>query len=93
MAERYTPRLRKLYDDAIVKAMTEKFGYTNRMQVPRLEKIVLNMGVGEATQDRKKVETAAAEMTATPARRRSSPRRRSRSRSSSCARACRSAAR
>lgn len=60
----YTPRLRKQYDETIVKAMTEKFGYTNRMQVPRLEKIVLNMGVGEATQDKKKVETAAQEMTA-----------------------------
>ena len=42
--------------------MTEKFGYKNRMEVPRLDKIVLNMGVGEATQDKKKVETAAAEM-------------------------------
>ena len=53
-----------MYDDRIVKAMTEKFGYTNAMQVPRIEKIVLNMGVGEATQDKKRVETAAAEMTA-----------------------------
>jgi large subunit ribosomal protein L5 len=58
------PRLHKQYDDVIVKAMTEKFGYTNHMQVPRLDKIVLNMGVGEATQDKKKVEQAAAEMTA-----------------------------
>jgi large subunit ribosomal protein L5 len=45
-----------------VKAMTEKFGYTNRLQVPRLEKITLNMGVGEASQDKKKVQTAAEEM-------------------------------
>ena len=58
----YTPRLRKDYDERIVKAMTEKFGYKNRLEVPRLEKIVLNMGVGEATQDKKKVEAAAAEM-------------------------------
>ena len=57
------PRLRKKYDDEIVKAMTDKFGYTNPMQVPRLEKIVLNMGVGEATQDKKKVDQAAGEMT------------------------------
>ncbi|WP_420140352.1 50S ribosomal protein L5 [Sphingomonas sp.] len=64
MADGYTPRLRKKYDDEIVKAMTEKFGYKNPMQVPRLEKIVLNMGVGEATQDKKKVEQAATEMTA-----------------------------
>ena len=58
----YAPRLKKDYEDRIVKAMTEKFGYTNRMQVPRLEKIVINMGVGEATQDKKKVEIAASEM-------------------------------
>ncbi len=58
----YTPRLRKDYDERIVKAMTDKFGYKNRMEVPRLDKIVINMGVGEATQDKKKVEAAAAEM-------------------------------
>ena len=57
------PRLKKLYEDSIVKAMTEKFGYKNVMEVPQLEKIVLNMGVGEATQDKKKVEKAALEMT------------------------------
>ena len=63
MAEaKYTPRLRKDYDERIAKAMTEKFGYKNRMEVPRLDKIVINMGVGEATQDKKKVEAAAAEM-------------------------------
>ena len=59
---KYVARLRKEYDERIVPAMTEKFGYKNRMEVPRLEKIVLNMGVGEATQDKKRVETAAAEM-------------------------------
>jgi large subunit ribosomal protein L5 len=47
----YTPRLKTDYEDRIVKAMTEKFGYKNRLEVPRLEKIVINMGVGEATQD------------------------------------------
>ena len=63
MAEaKYMPRLRKDYDDRIVQAMTEKFGYKNRLEVPRLEKIVINMGVGEATQDKKKVEVAASEM-------------------------------
>ena len=62
MADKYTPRMKKLYDDRIAKAMTEKFGYENPMQVPRIEKIVLNMGVGEATQDKKKVEQAASEM-------------------------------
>jgi large subunit ribosomal protein L5 len=58
----YVPRLKKDYEDRIVKAMTEKFGYKNRLEVPRLEKIVINMGVGEATQDKKKVELAAGEM-------------------------------
>jgi len=62
VADVYIPRMRKLYDETIAKAMTEKFGYKNAMQVPRLDKIVLNMGVGEATQDKKKVETAAQEM-------------------------------
>src|SRR3982751_4760244 len=63
MAEaKYTPRLRADYDEKIVPAMIEKFGYKNRVEVPRLDKIVINMGVGEATQDKKKVETAAQEM-------------------------------
>ena len=62
MADTYTPRLRQAYDETIVKAMTEKFGYKNRLEVPRLEKITLNMGVGEASQDKKKVQTAAEEM-------------------------------
>ncbi|QJQ31942.1 50S ribosomal protein L5 [Sphingomonas lacunae] len=62
MGDRYIPRLKRDYDERIVKAMVEKFGYTNPMAVPRLDKIVLNMGVGEATQDKKKVETAAAEL-------------------------------
>jgi large subunit ribosomal protein L5 len=59
---KYVARMRREYDEKIVDAMIEKFGYRNRMEVPRLEKIVINMGVGEATQDKKKVETAAAEM-------------------------------
>jgi large subunit ribosomal protein L5 len=59
---RYRARMRADYDERIVPAMIERFGYRNRMEVPRLDKIVLNMGVGEATQDKKKVETAAAEM-------------------------------
>jgi large subunit ribosomal protein L5 len=58
----YTPRLKADYEERIVKAMTEKFGYKNRLEVPRLDKIVVNMGVGEATQDKKKVEQAAEEM-------------------------------
>jgi large subunit ribosomal protein L5 len=62
MADKYIPRSKKLYDETIAKAMIEKFGYKNHMEVPKIEKIVLNMGVGEATQDKKKVTTAAEEM-------------------------------
>ena len=58
----YKARMKALYDDKIVAAMTEKFGYKNAMEVPRLDKIVINMGVGEATQDKKKVDIAAKEM-------------------------------
>src|SRR3954452_6600159 len=58
----YVPRLRTDYDERIVPAMIEKFGYKNKLEVPKLDKIVINMGVGEATQDKKKVETAAAEL-------------------------------
>ncbi|MET0251331.1 MAG: 50S ribosomal protein L5 [Novosphingobium sp.] len=61
-ADKYVPRLRTRYDEVIAKAMTERFGYKNVMEVPRIEKITLNMGVGEASQDKKKVQTAAAEM-------------------------------
>jgi large subunit ribosomal protein L5 len=61
-AETYKPRMKGMYDDKIVKAMTDKFGYKNALEVPKIEKIVLNMGVGEATQDKKKVEQAASEM-------------------------------
>lgn len=62
MADKYTPRLRTKYDEQIAKAMTEKFGYKNAMEIPKIEKITLNMGVGEGTQDRKKVTTAVEEM-------------------------------
>jgi len=60
----YSPRLKSDYEARIVPAMIEKFGYKNRLEVPKLDKIVINMGVGEATQDKKKVEAAAAEMQA-----------------------------
>ena len=62
MADSYTPRMKAKYEAEIVKAMTEKFGYANPMMVPKLEKITLDLGVGEASQDKKKVQTAAAEM-------------------------------
>ena len=62
MADTYIPRSKTLYDSEIAKAMTEKFGYKNVMEVPKIQKITLNMGVGEATQDKKKVTAAAEEM-------------------------------
>jgi large subunit ribosomal protein L5 len=59
-----TARLREHYDSKVRAALQEQFGYKNPMQVPKLEKIVINMGVGEAAQDVKKIESAVAEMTA-----------------------------
>jgi large subunit ribosomal protein L5 len=58
----YTPRLKAAFRDQIRAALTEEFGYKNGMQVPRLEKIVLNMGVGEAVKDTKKVKGAQEEL-------------------------------
>ena len=58
----YVPRLRKHYDEVVRPALIKQFGYSNVMQVPKIEKIVLNMGVGEATQDSKLVQVAAAEL-------------------------------
>jgi large subunit ribosomal protein L5 len=62
MAEKYEPRLKLLYRDQIRSALVEQFGYANAMQVPRLDKVVINMGVGEAVGDSKKVQTAAGEL-------------------------------
>jgi large subunit ribosomal protein L5 len=58
----YIPRLRTQFDKEIRSKLTEQFGYSNPMQVPTLDKVVLNMGVGEAVNDRKKVELAAADL-------------------------------
>ena len=57
-----TPRMKKHYDEVVRPAMIEKFGYKNAFEVPTLDKIVLNMGVGEATADSKKPTTAAADL-------------------------------
>ena len=62
-AASYTPRLKAEYQDRVRAAMKEKFGYKNDMMIPRLEKIVINMGVGEAVNDTKKVKNAQAELT------------------------------
>jgi large subunit ribosomal protein L5 len=58
----YTPRLKDLYKGPIRTALKEEFGYKNDMQIPRLDKIVLNMGVGEAVKDTKKVKQASEEL-------------------------------
>lgn len=55
-------RLKQYYNDTVVKKLTEQFGYTSVMQVPRIEKITLNMGVGEAVADKKVMENAVADM-------------------------------
>ena len=56
--------LKKQYDEKIVPALTKEFNYTTPMQVPRLKKIVINEGLGDATQDKKIIETAINELTA-----------------------------
>ena len=58
----YVPRMKQLYLDAVRATMVEEFGYKNQLAVPRLDKVVLNMGVGEAVNDRKKAELAAADL-------------------------------
>jgi large subunit ribosomal protein L5 len=60
--ERVTPRLKTYYEEVVRQKLSEEFGYKNRMQVPVLEKVVINMGIGEGVNDRKKVEQAAADL-------------------------------
>jgi large subunit ribosomal protein L5 len=59
LAERVPPRLKLYFEDAVRKKLSDEFGYKNRLQVPVVEKIVINMGIGEGVNDRKKVESAA----------------------------------
>ncbi|GAB6855008.1 50S ribosomal protein L5 [Asaia astilbis] len=61
---RVQPRLQQRYNDVLRGQLREQFGYKNAMQVPKLEKIVLNMGVGEAAGDQKQLDAAVAEMAA-----------------------------
>jgi large subunit ribosomal protein L5 len=58
----YRPRLKAHYQTVVREAMKKEFGYGNVMQIPRIEKVVLNMGVGEAVNDRKKVDAAAKDL-------------------------------
>jgi len=57
--QRVTPRLKTHYDSVVRKKLLEQFGYKNALQVPAIEKVVINMGIGEAVNDRKKVDSAA----------------------------------
>jgi large subunit ribosomal protein L5 len=59
----YTPRLQEMYRAEIIPALTEKFGYKSKMQVPKLTKIVLSQGVGDAVADKKLVDTAVEDLT------------------------------
>jgi len=62
--ETYEPRLKREYRETMRAAMKEKFGYTNEMQVPKLDKIVVNMGIGEAVADSKKAAAAMKDLAA-----------------------------
>ncbi|WP_439815707.1 50S ribosomal protein L5 [Zavarzinia sp. CC-PAN008] len=64
MSERIPPRMRQRYDEVVRPALMEKFGFKNVYQVPKLEKIVINMGVGEAATDSKKIQGAVENLTA-----------------------------
>ncbi len=63
VASDYRSRLREQFEQTIRPALTQQFGYKNRMQVPMITKVVLNMGIGEGVADRKKADSAAADLT------------------------------
>ena len=56
--DNYKPRLEKLYSDKLRSSLKEQFKYSNEMMIPKLDKVVLNMGIGEAVADTKKVKSA-----------------------------------
>ena len=89
----YVPRLRTQYEEVIKADLLKQFGYKNVMQLPKLEKIVLNMGVGEAVNDTKKVKSAAADLEKIAGQSPSSPMRAIPSPASRSARTCRSVSR
>lgn len=68
-------RLKDLYNEQIVDAMTKKFGYKNVMEVPKLSKIVINMGVGEAKENAKLLDAAISDMKLSPDRKQLPPKR------------------
>ena len=89
----HEPRLKERYHAEIAGGLREQFSYTNPMMVPRLVKIVVNMGVGEAARDAKLMDGAVRDLTAITGQKPQVRRATSPSPSSSCARACRSAPR
>ena len=62
MAETQTPRLKAHYDSVVKANLVKQFGYKNKLEVPLIDKVVVNMGIGEAVSDRKKVEAAAGDL-------------------------------
>ena len=64
MADKYVPRLKQTYVDTVRDQLQQQFGYTNVHQIPKIEKIVVNMGVGEAATDAKAIDGAAADLRA-----------------------------
>ncbi len=63
MAEAYVPRLKREYEEQIRSKLKEQFGYANDLEIPQLDKVVLNMGIGEAVADSKKINTAVGDLT------------------------------
>ena len=63
VAEKYTPRLEKKYKEEVAQKLMDRFGYKSPMQIPKLKKIVINMGIGEATQDIKQLDRALEDIT------------------------------
>jgi large subunit ribosomal protein L5 len=62
MPQGYQPRLRKFYAEVVCPKLVEEFGYKNKMELPAITKVVLNMGIGDGVNDRKKVDNAAADL-------------------------------
>jgi len=60
----YTPRLKQKYKEEVMPALTKEFGYKSSMEIPKIEKICINQGLGDAVADKKMVDTAVEEMTA-----------------------------
>ena len=85
------PRLRERYEQEVLPALIKRFGYSSRMAAPRLTKITLNMGTGEAKQNAKMLEAAQSSWRPSPASSRASAAPASRSPRSKFARGCRSA--